>query len=142
MLRFPVSPQKQDELLRRMQFLQILEHQLEEGYFHAGDGMHGVHLIHKPTGIRVRCGRERSQGMNRFYARRLLIEEIEARQNGRTRHEVKAEKLRDEKQRRRHHPSALPRQPPLIQRIAGDTAPSFADFMRRMSAYTLRPLEP
>lgn len=142
MLRFPVSPQKQDELLRRMQSLQILEHQLEEGYFHAGDGMHGVHLTHKPTGIRVRCGRERSQGMNRFYARRLLIEEMEARQNGRTRHEVKAVKLREEKLRRRHHPATPARPTSLIQRIASDTTPSFADFMRRMSAYTLRPLEP
>jgi hypothetical protein len=142
MPRFPVSPQKQEELHRRMQSLQILEQQLDEGYFHAGDGMHGVHLTHKPTGIRVRCGRERSQGMNRFYARRLLVEELEARLHGRTRHEAKAERLRDEKQRRRHHPAAPPRQTPLIQRIAGDTAPSFADFMRRMSAYTLRPLEP
>lgn len=125
-----------------MQSLQILEHQLGEDYFHAGDGMHGVYLVHKPTGIRVRCGRERSQGINRFYARRLLVEEIEARQNGRTRHEAKAERLRDEKQRRRHH-GAAPAQPtPLIQRIAGDTAPSFADFVRCMAAYTLRPLEP
>ena len=125
-----------------MQFLQILEHHLEEVYFHAGDGMHGVHLVHKPSGIRVRCGRERSQGLNRFDARRLLVEELEARASGRTRHEAKAERLRDEKQRRRHHPAAPPRQTPLIQRIAGDTAPSFADFMRRMAAYTLRPLEP
>ena len=142
MPRFPVSPQKQEELHRRMQALQIQEQQLEEGYFHAGDGMHGVHLIHRPTGIRVRCGRERSQGLNRFFARRLLVEELEARQTGRTRHEAKAERLRDEKQRRRHGSSAAPRQTPLIKRIAGDTAPSFADFMRRMAAYTLRPLEP
>ena len=61
----------------------------------------GVTLLHRPTGIRVRCQRERSQGINRFIARRLLVEELEARAHGKTRHEVKAEHLREEKERRR-----------------------------------------
>lgn len=147
MLRFPVTPQKQEELLRRMQALSLAESQLVEEYFRAGGGMNGVHLLHKPTGIRVRCGRERSQGLNRFCARRILLEELEARQNGQTRHEAKAEKLREEKHRRQHHHrghgAAHPPHPWAkgTTRIPGDATPTFAEFISRMEAYTLRPQE-
>ena len=91
-------------------------------------------LLHRPSGIRVRCQRERSQGINRFLARRLLVEELEARQTGRTRHEVKAEKLREEKDRRcgsRKNRPAPPAKPSL----------GF-DFAKAMAAYYLRPLSP
>ena len=144
MPRFPVTPQKQDELLRRMQALSLVESQLEEEYFRSEGGMNGVYLVHKPTGIRVRCGRERSQGLNRFCARRILLEELEARQNGQTRHEAKAEKLREEKIRRQHHrghsaPSSPHPWAKGTTRIPGDATPTFAEFMSRMDAYTLRP---
>ncbi len=143
MPRFPVSPQKQDELLRRMAALSVVEPQLAEDYFRALGGMNGVHLLHKPSGIRVRCGREPSQGMNRYFARRLLMEELEARRQGQTRHEAKAEKLREEKLRRRHHhhggnaPAAKP-SPWSGSRIPGDATPTFAEYVARMDAYTLR----
>lgn len=146
MPRFPVTPQKQDELLRRMQALSLVESQLEEEYFRSEGGMNGVHLVHKPTGIRVRCGRERSQGLNRFSARRILVEELEARQNGQTRHEAKAVKLREEKIRRGHHrghsgPASPHPWAKGTTRIPGDATPTFAEFMSRMEAYTLRPQE-
>src|ERR1700741_2560082 len=58
-----------------------------------------ITILHRPTGIRVRCNRERSQALNRFFARRLLVEELEAKVQNKTRHEVKAEQLREKKGR-------------------------------------------
>jgi protein subunit release factor B len=56
-------------------------------------------ILHRPTGIRVRCNREKSQALNRFFARRLLVEELEAQAQNKTRHEMKAEQLREKKGR-------------------------------------------
>jgi len=41
-----------------------------------------VVLHHRPTGVRVKCQRERSQALNRFLARRILLDKIEARLRG------------------------------------------------------------
>ncbi len=127
-----------------MSALSLAEPQLAEEYFRVGGGMNGVHLLHRPTGIRVRSQREWSQGMNRFFARRLLVEELEARAHGQTRHEAKAERLREEKMRRKnsHRSSRAPAARPssLWQpgRPPGDATPTFAEFLARMDAYTLR----
>jgi len=58
-----------------------------------------ITILHRPTGIKVRCNRERSQALNRFFARRILVEELEAKVQNKTRHEVKAEELREKKGR-------------------------------------------
>lgn len=143
MLKFPVSEGKHADLVSRMRDLQVAEGQIEESYFRvSGPGgqktnktASGVTLLHRPTGIQVRCQRERSQGINRFLARRLLVEELEARQTGRTRHEVKAERLREEKDRRcgshKNRPAAPAPKPSL----------GF-DLAKAMGAYYLRPLSP
>jgi protein subunit release factor A len=34
-------------------------------------------LKHIPSGIEIKCSKERSQGKNRFFARRLLVEKLE-----------------------------------------------------------------
>lgn len=39
-----------------------------------------VQLTHRPTGIMVKCHRERSQAMNRYVARCILFEKIETAQ--------------------------------------------------------------
>ncbi len=52
--------------------------------------------MHVPTGLTVKCQRERSQAMNRFLARRLLLDRIERLQKG----VVEAERDRVEKIRR------------------------------------------
>ena len=60
-----------------------------------------VVLLHRPTGLTVKCQRERSQALNRFLAKRRLIELIEAKLRGveaRKKHE--AEKIRRQKRRR------------------------------------------
>jgi protein subunit release factor B len=69
-----------------------------------------VALEHLPTGIRIRCNREKSQALNRFFARRFLVEELEARAQNSTRREVKVEQLRAKKYRNRAQagPSGLP----------------------------------
>jgi protein subunit release factor B len=143
MLKFPVSEEKQASLTGRMRQLQLVEGEIEETYFRAsGHGgqklnktLSGVNLLHRPTGIRVRCQRERSQGINRFIARRLLVEELEARQNGKTRHIVKAERLHEEKERRRgsRDRSSKPA-------VAHSTPSMVFDLAKAMNAYYLRPL--
>ena len=55
-----------------------------------------VVLLHRPTGVRVKCQTERSQALNRFLARRLLLDKLERRQQG----FVAAERDRVEKRRR------------------------------------------
>lgn len=60
-----------------------------------------VQLIHRPTGIEVRCQAERSQSMNRFLARRELCDRLEARTLGQhSEAERERHKLRKQKQRR------------------------------------------
>jgi protein subunit release factor B len=103
-MAFPVSPQKNDELTARMAKLGVREADLDETFVR-GSGPGGQHvnktatcvmLVHRPSGISVRCQASRSQGLNRFYARRLLLEKIERQQLG----EASAEQQRIEKLRR------------------------------------------
>lgn len=106
---FNVTEQKERALRERMDRLGVREGDLEE-WFIRGGGPGGqktnktsvvVCLRHRPTGIEVRCGRERSQALNRFLARRALCERLEARIAGRRSAEQQArEKLRRQKRRR------------------------------------------
>jgi protein subunit release factor B len=41
-----------------------------------------VMLLHRPTGVQVKCQETRQQGLNRYIARRLLLDKIEERKNG------------------------------------------------------------
>ena len=41
-----------------------------------------VMLLHRPSGLQVKCQATRQQGLNRFLARRLLLDKIEERQKG------------------------------------------------------------
>lgn len=101
---FPVSSEKEAHLARRMASLQVQESDLEEQFVRSGG--HGgqnvnktatcVMVCHPPTGIQVKCQTSRHQGLNRFLARQLLLDKIEAVRNG----FVAAEKARIEKIRR------------------------------------------
>lgn len=55
-----------------------------------------VVLLHRPTGFKVKCQTERSQALNRFLARRMLLDKIERHRLG----VLSAEKQRIEKIRR------------------------------------------
>lgn len=102
MPRFPVSHRKEVDLIERMKRLSLSEAQMVETHLRRG----GVSLLHVPTGIRVKAIRDRRQALNRFYARRFMVEELEARLVGKTRHEVKAEALHEQKVRRGRVPAA------------------------------------
>lgn len=98
-----------DELLRRMAKLGIREEDLRE-QFTRGTGAGGqkinktsstVQLLHEPTGIEVRCQRERSQAMNRFFARRDLCDRMEEKTLGEASKRQQAiEKIRRQKRKR------------------------------------------
>lgn len=60
-----------------------------------------VYLLHKPTGIEIKCQRERSQAINRFLARRELCDRLEARRKGlQLVRQQEAERIRRQKRRR------------------------------------------
>jgi protein subunit release factor B len=107
--KFPVSEQKEAELYRRYAALGVREQDIDETFTRSGG--HGgqnvnktstaVMLTHRPTGLQVRCERERSQGLNRFIARRLLLDKIEERQRGFAAAErARIEKIRRQKRKR------------------------------------------
>jgi len=85
-----VSSDKQRALEEHMRSLEIREDDLDEQFVRAsGRGGQNVNKVsscvvlrHRPTGIIVRCQRERSQALNRFLARRRLVEKVEARARG------------------------------------------------------------
>ena len=104
MSAFPVSPEKEAQLPQRMAALGVREADIDESFVRSGG--HGgqnvnktatcVMLLHHPTRLQVKCQTTRSQGLNRFLARRLLLDKIEALKKG----YVDAERSRIEKIRR------------------------------------------
>lgn len=97
------------ELEERMARLGISEDELEESFIR-GTGAGGqkinktsstVVLRHRPSGIEVRCQRERSQAMNRQLARAELCDLIEQSRQARMQAEQDArEKTRRQKRKR------------------------------------------
>jgi len=58
-------------------------------------------LIHRPTGVQVKCQETRQQGLNRYIARRLLLDKIEERKNGFiAAQRAEIEKIRRQKRKR------------------------------------------
>ena len=106
---FGVSPEKENELSERMKRLGIAESDIRESFIRSsGPGGQNVNkvsscvqLLHVPTGFTVKCQRERSQALNRFLARRLLLDRIERVQKGVLQAEqMRREKIRRQKRRR------------------------------------------
>jgi len=109
MSAFPVSLEKQSQLNERMTALGVNESEIEESFVRSGG--HGgqnvnksstcVMLLHRPSGLQVKCQATRQQGLNRFLARRLLLDKIERLQTGQVAtRRAEMEKIRRQKRRR------------------------------------------
>jgi peptide chain release factor len=106
---FPLHPEKEQQLAQRMAALGVRESDIEESFVRSGG--HGgqnvnktatcVMLLHRPTRLQVKCQTTRQQGLNRFLARRLLLDKIEKLQTGHVAAEqARVEKIRRQKRKR------------------------------------------
>ncbi|MFA6142091.1 MAG: peptide chain release factor-like protein [Candidatus Omnitrophota bacterium] len=104
-----MRPDKEEVLRAKMASLSVRESDIVELFVLAskkgGQKVNktssAVYLKHMPTGIHVKCQQERSQVLNRFLARRILINKIESLIRGRESEEQKRyEKIRRQKRRR------------------------------------------
>lgn len=105
---FGLTPEKQAHLAQRMAALGVREEDCLETFVRSGG--HGgqnvnktstcVLLLHRPTGLQVKCQATRQQGLNRHLARHLLLDKLQAQRERR----AAAERARAEKLRRQKRP--------------------------------------
>ena len=105
----PISADKDRAIAARMLELGVAEDDFEESFVRSsGPGGQKVnktsscvYLVHIPTGLSVKCQRERSQSLNRYLARKLLLDKIERLQKGFIAKEKETlEKIRRQKRKR------------------------------------------
>jgi len=106
---FTVSPLTEKRLIKKMETLNIHEKDIKESFVRSGKkgGQHVnktstcVYLKHIPTGIEVKCQEERSQSLNRYKARVILIKKIDQLVKGKESEEIqRIEKIRRQKRKR------------------------------------------
>ena len=106
---FAVSEDKNRWLKERMKALNIQEKDIDEKFVrssgHGGQNVNKVatcvYLKHIPSGIEVKCMKDRSQSINRFLARRELIKKIEQLSGQVSAEDLKWEKKRKQKAKRK-----------------------------------------
>jgi len=107
---FGVTESKATALSVRMEACGIRDTDLQESFVRSG-GPGGQHvnrtatcvvLKHEPTGTQVKMQQARSQGLNRYYARKRMCELFEAKESGTpTKEADRAARIRKQKARRR-----------------------------------------
>ncbi|MFA5099340.1 MAG: peptide chain release factor-like protein [Candidatus Omnitrophota bacterium] len=109
MAEFGIGLEKEKALNEKMAQLGVAEQDVVEAFIRSskpgGQNVNKVascvYLKHLPTGIEVKCREERSQSMNRYRARQILLEKIETAILGKRSQERQAdEKIRRQKRRR------------------------------------------
>ena len=109
MPEFPISAEKVSAMYADFKRLGLKEEDLDEQFIRSGGpGGQNVNKVstcvvitHTPSGISVRCQQERSQGLNRFLARRLLADKFAEKIRGEiSKKKNEAEKVRRQKRRR------------------------------------------
>ena len=133
----PVSQEKEAQLAQRMTTLGVRAADVEESFVRSGG--HGgqnvnkvstcVMLVHRPTGVQVKCQETRQQGMNRFIGWHLLLDKIEAQRQAK----IKAERDRVEKLRRQKRK----RSKSAKERMLADKSRHSAKKSSRRSGYSL-----
>lgn len=114
MTTFAVSEEKNKWLRARMESLGIQEKDLAESFIRSSGkgGQHVnktstcVYLKHIPTGLEVKCMKDRSQSVNRFLARRELADKIEGLTGAKTRVDRLHEREKKQKQKSRKRAQA------------------------------------
>lgn len=104
-----IKPETWNALEQRMEGLGIKEADLIEKFI-LGSGSGGqkinktsscVYLKHIPTGLEIKCQRERSREMNRYYARKELCDKFEEKiEKKKSERQQAFEKIRRQKRRR------------------------------------------
>jgi protein subunit release factor B len=102
---FAVSEEKNRKLLELMAAVGMREEDIEERFIrssgaggqHVNKSATCVQLKHLPTGIEVKCMRDRSQSINRFLARRELAEKLAEKAGIATAKSSEQDKLRRRK---------------------------------------------
>jgi protein subunit release factor B len=106
---FGVSVKKEEALREKMERLGIREEDLIERFIrssgHGGQKVNKtstcVYLKHLPTEVEVKCQKERYQSLNRYHARKILTDKIEAQILGKESEEQqRIEKIRRQKRKR------------------------------------------
>jgi len=109
MQTFAVSEEKNRWLQQQMEALDIREQDIEEKFVRSS-GKGGqkvnktsscVYLRHTPTGAEIKCMKDRSQSINRFLARRELVEKIKKMRGLPTDEDTERERIRKQKQKRK-----------------------------------------
>ena len=115
MINFGITERKREELEQRMQKCKLFEKDIEEKFVRsAGSGGQKVnkssscvHLKHIPSGLSVKIQKSRSQGLNRYYARKRMCELLENKLLGKESPEAKRiKKIRKQKDRNRRRTSS------------------------------------
>jgi len=106
---FSVTSAKEKALKEHMEALHIREEDIEESFIrsrgkggqHVNKTSTCVYLRHLPTGTEVKCQEGRSQALNRYCARLLLIKKIDELIRGKeSAEQQRIEKIRRQKRKR------------------------------------------
>ena len=115
MINFGITERKKEELEQRMLKCNLFEKDITETFVRSG-GSGGqkvnksstcVHLKHITSGLSVKIQKSRSQGLNRYYARKRMCELLENKLLGKESPDAKKiEKIRKQKDRNRRRTSS------------------------------------